>query len=551
MIAAGAMTRGRLAWAEGWSGEASVVQRRVTARMLGRCCFSVLAALALVGPADGRSPFDGTRDDVEPLPARQVIAAPSLPFVGVEAERPAALAVDDLLTRAQLEQDLDQFQDELEQRFAYLRANDADYLGAIAAIRQGAAYETPVGAFGVELRKVLGLFIDGHASVRFYLPRGYLPFRLEAIGSRFVAFWPDRSDFVSRRHPFITTIDGLSMEQWRSALDVIVQEGSLPFVNYMTLRYLEFITLARSLAGLADSQAIEVELESEDRSERITMMLEVSDQHPTVVEWPASQSGFLNGNIGYLRITGWDEEAAAEIQTWMPLFAGTDGLIVDIRHGLGGDRTVFHGLYPFFVTRNDPPRVANAAKYRLYSGFPYDHLAPRHMYRESWPGWTAAERAAIASFMTTFQPQWVVPEAEFSEWHFWVLSKALKPDAYDYQGRIVFLMDHKCGSGDDLVLSAVRGLDNVTLIGEASMGASGALVVTRLANSGLDLVLSSMASFQSTGLLYDGNGVEPEIPVEPVPEYYLVAGEDRVLSYALRFLTEPHRVRPRLRRVSE
>jgi hypothetical protein len=465
------------------------------------------------------------------------------------AEPSKAAAVAEYITREQLEEDLDQFQTELEERFAYLRYNEPDYRSAIQAIRENAGDGMSVSAFDIELTKVMGLFIDCHAIIAYgSRPEGYLPFRMEAIGNRIIAFWPDRRDFVSTSHPFITKIDGRSMHEWESALDVILPEGSPQYVTHGTLRWLEEIRYARLVTGSDDPDTIEIELESRDRSERVTVAMEISDDRPGVERWPASESGFLDGNIGYLRITGWDEDAFEEVAMWMPRFGGTRGLIVDIRNNYGGTRSVLRDLYPYFVSASDSPHVANAAKYRLYSGFGYNHLAGRNMYRESWNGWSSAERTAISEFMETFEPEWVVPESEFSDWHFWVLSKSLKPDAYDPPGQIVFLMDHKCASASDVILSAVKGVPNVTLIGESSMGASGARIITTLRNSGLDLYLSSMASFQNTGLLFDSNGVDPDFVIEPEPEYYLRNGPDKVLDAALRRFEYPHRSPRRLSR---
>ncbi len=46
----------------------------------------------------------------------------------------------------------------------------------------------------------------------------------------------------------------------------------------------------------------------------------------------------------------------------------------------------------------------------------------------------------------------------------------------------------------------------------------------------------SMASFQNTGRLFDGVGVEPDIYLDPVPEYYLLNGQDRVLERAIQII---------------
>lgn len=466
-----------------------------------------------------------------------VVSFVAFGFIGsgeTEGPRSELTDVAGFLSQTEVEEDLDQFQAELEGRYAYFRYNEPDYGSAIQAIRDMAGDGMSVDDLDVELSKVLALSIDGHGSVvGGSFPEGCLPFRIDRIGSRYIAFWPDRSNFISSSYPYITRIDGMSIDEWRAALSVIVAKGSPSYQTHYGLRYLEYIRFARSLAGVADLDEVEIELESRDGSQRVTAVLEIADDPPIVEDWPVSESRVLDGNIGYLRITRWLEDAFDEVATWMPRFAGTRGLIIDIRDNRGGTRSVLRELYPYFVSASDPPHVANAAKYRLYSEFSYDHLAGRDMYREDWIGWSPAERIAISEFMETFDPEWVVPESEFSDWHFWVLSKTSKPDAYDYQGQIIFLMNKLCWSASDVILSSVKGLPNVTLIGEPSVGGSGARIITTLRNSGLDLYMSSMVSFQNTGLLFETHGIQPDIYLEPRPEFFLQGGDDRVLRYAI------------------
>lgn len=529
MLTLGGLTRSR----DRSEGDCDLDRRTVIG------CFVALVALGPLGYEESGGAVDSRRSS----------RASYLFGLGPAVPTAKLAEVADYVTRAEIEEDLDQFQTELEERFAYLRYNEPDYRSAIQAIRDNAGEGMSVDAFDIELSKVLALFIDGHSGVVGGLfPDGYLPFRIERIGDRYIAFWPDRRDFVDPSFPYLTKVDGMSLDEWRVVLQVMVPKGSPSYTTYFTLRYLEYIRFARSLAGLDDPDVIEIELESKDGTGRVTTVFDMVSDPPRVETWPASESGFLEGNIGYLRIASWLEEAFDEVDTWMPQFAGTRGLIIDIRDNKGGTRSVLRQLYPYFVSASDPPHVANAARYRLYREFPYDYLAARNMYRENWVGWSPAERTAIAEFLGSFVPEWEVPESEFSDWHFWVLSKSTNPAAYDYHGPIIFLMDRKCWSASDVILSSVKGLPNVTLIGEPSVGASGARIITTLGNSGLDLYLSSMASFQNTGLLFETNGVAPDWLVEPRPEYYLRNGPDRTLAFALRFLEQPRRPVRRLSR---
>lgn len=439
-----------------------------------------------------------------------------------------------------IDEDLTQFQDELEQRFTYFAVNNPDYRSAIQAIRERAAGGMSLHDFRVELNKVIGLFIDGHGHVWGHpLPAGYLPFRLEPIGRRYVAFWPDRSDFVDPSFPYIERIDGKTIGGfWHRELRPGITRGSRSFVRYFVLRDLEHIQFARSMAGRERDRNVTIVLRSRDGKKRTSRTLRVAKERPTVEHWPSQGSHRMDGNIGYLRIDSWWTTAFSIVEQWMSRFHSTRGLIIDVRHNRGGTRRVLEDLYPFFVRASDPPRVANAAKYRLYSGFGTDHLTGRHMYRRDWTGWSDAESSSIDAFMETFVPEWTVPAQDFSDWHFWVLSKKTNPDVYSYGKPVIFLMDEKCLSASDVILSAVKGMPNVTLIGAPSSGASGAVIYTFLQNSGLEVGLSSMASFQRTGSLYDSRGVQPDVALDPDPEYYLEGGPDRVLEHAVRMIRE-------------
>ena len=332
--------------------------------------FFVLSVVALGLLLSAETPESVSDGDFENS-IHQPIDSPPL-FNGLDpvATRSRSKTAVVLLTQAEINEDLDQFQTELDGRYAYMRYNEPDYASAIQAIRDISGNGMSVDDFDIELTKVLALSIDGHGGVvGGYFPDGYLPFRIERIGSRFIAFWPDRRNFISSSYPFITMVDGMSIDEWRAALSVVVSKGSPSYQTHYGLRYLEYIGFARSIAGIDDPAVVEIELESRDGSRHVTAVLEIADEPPIVEDWPASESGFLHGNIAYLRITRWLEDAFDEVATWMPRFEGAKGLIIDIRDNRGGTRSVLRELYPYFVTASDPPHVANLAKYRLYSEY--------------------------------------------------------------------------------------------------------------------------------------------------------------------------------------
>jgi C-terminal processing protease CtpA/Prc len=158
------------------------------------------------------------------------------------------------------------------------------------------------------------------------------------------------------------------------------------------------------------------------------------------------------------------------------------------------------------------------------------------MYREDWSGWTAEERNAIARFRGMFTPEWAAPSGEFSELHYLVMSRRSNPDAFVYTRPVIVLVDENSFSATDIFVSAFKGWRNVTLMGAPSGGGSARVEPIVLPFSGLEVLLGSMVSYQRDGRMYDGNGVQPDVLVEPEAEYFLQGGRDNVLERALELI---------------
>ena len=94
------------------------------------------------------------------------------------------------------------------------------------------------------------------------------------------------------------------------------------------------------------------------------------------------------------------------------------------------------------------------------------------------------------------------------------------------------LQDGGCFSATDVFLGALKGWPRVTLMGEASGGGSGRARRYRLAHSGIEVRLSSMASFRPDGRLYDGAGIAPDVRVEATVAD-LLGRSDTVLDAAI------------------
>ena len=445
------------------------------------------------------------------------------------------------LPRAAATSALDVFQSALNDRWSYRHANRADFDSAIAALRNRIATDVSSDELGIELQKIIALGIDGHAGVSGYrLPQGgCLPFLIEAEGERFVAVNPERTAFLADGFPYLTRIDGKDVAAWCKAAAVLVPKGSPPYVRRRCLRLLLEIDYWRGVMGVPQRETFEVELAGADGAARTTLTLPVANTLTAYGVWPSGGSRLLEGNVGYLRLANMVAATSVpEIQRWLPKFRDTAGLIVDVRDNNGGDRDPLLLLYSYLAAPGDPPRVFTAAAYRLYTAYRENHLAEHHrMYRADASEWSPQERRAVAEFAERFKPQWELPKDQFSPWHYMALTRHDGAEVYHYDNPVIVLLNGKSFSATDIFLAGLKGMKNVLLLGSPSSGGSAFGQEIVLGGTNLRLRIGSMASFQADGKLFDGNGVLPDVRVEPVPEYY-VGGRDNVLEEAVRRIVQ-------------
>jgi Peptidase family S41 len=434
---------------------------------------------------------------------------------------------------------LDAFKTALDERWSYRHANGANFDAAIAKLRKKLAAGITQNELGIELQKIIALGIDGHSGVSgFSFPSGgRLPFLIEVTAQRFVAVEPQRKAFLAEGFPFITKIDGHEISQWCAAASVLVVKGSPQYIRHRSLNLLRELDYWRDMMKLPRRTTVEVELTDDAGTAKKSLTLPVAaSAHPYGV-WPSGGSRLLDANIGYLRLPNMRASTSVtEIKTWMPKFRDTVGLIVDVRDNNGGDRDALVSLYTYIAAPEDPPRVFNAAAYRLHAAHPSNHLAENHrMSPLNAAEWTPDQKEAVALFAKKFKPEWKLPRGQFSDWHYMVLTRLNEPDSFHYNKRVIVLMNGKSFSATDIFLAGLKGVKNVLLLGTPSSGGSAFTQEIVLGDTKLSLRIGSMASFQANGKLFDRNGIYPDVLVEPLPEYF-IGGRDSQLEEAVKLL---------------
>jgi len=443
-----------------------------------------------------------------------------------------------ILNPAALEDDLAEFQSELEARWAYVETNGVDLEAAVEGVRSRAGDDgISVQELGIELEKIIALFIDGHAGVRNAdYPGGYLPLLVSLSGDRLVAYREDRRSLVDPDHPYLIEIDGLPVEEWLRVAQVFHPVGSAQYRRRQGARMLRRLQFLRGEFQRPKAPTAEIGLSNHNGSSTAKLTVPISDDQPQYGTWPMRGSALIPGDIGYLRISAMRDWQVGEIDQWMNHFRDAKGLIVDVRGNGGGSRDALRALFPYLMGEDDRPWVMNVGKFRLHEDREPHHMTRRFMYPADSVHWTAAERESIEEFMVNWQPEWVPPATKFSDWHFMVMSRRINSRAYHFDKPMVILLDYSCFSATDIFVSAFKGWPNVTLVGTPSGGGSALSQTFELSKSHLQIRHASMASFQRSGRLHDGNGTEPDIRVEPVPEFFLKHGRDNQLETALQVL---------------
>jgi len=435
------------------------------------------------------------------------------------------------LSADQIGEDLAALKRHLESSYSYLTLRKHDYARAIDDAEKRLSGGASSEQFAVEVQRIIAGFGDGHSGVRElerYPPAGYTPFLIGEAGERTIAFREDRSGFLDDEYPFLTRIDGIELSRWIEAARAVVPQASPQFIRRETLRHLRMIGFLRQAMNLPARDAIAVELAAQDGRTR-TIELPVSRRKPIYGAWPRRTHRELPGQIGYLRLASMDDDAPflKDLRDAMQRFRDTRGLIIDVRGNGGGSRHALLALFPYVMSPDEPPVVANVAACRLTSGDdPHraeGYLADRFLFPAAYQRWTPEERRAIERFAAGFKPQWTPPAGGFSDWHYLLLKRVAAGGAtlYHYDRPVVILMNGDCFSATDIFLAAMKTRKNVTLLGTSSGGGSGRKRPYELAHSGIVVSLSSMASFRPDGTLYDGCGIEPDVVADAIPTDWL------------------------------
>ena len=453
-----------------------------------------------------------------------------------------------LLDRDEALEDLERLRWLIEHYYSYANRLDVDLDELFESCEDSLGKEVPVEELGVAIMKLLARFGDGHtrlAGSARVLGRGYLPAALAWCDGRLVALTPDGAGILDDDHPFLVSIDGVPIERCIDAVRRIAPAGSAQLVAEQTAARLAFLAFVRRELDLPERSTVLLELEDDrgasvEHELRLASRPAASRRYGLAAPRDVSSDGEREAPVGYLRLDRMDSGESFRHSLTEAMASNRDAKawILDVRGNGGGSREALIELLPYFMGEGDA-LVVNIAAYRLHEDDdPKDRdgfLANRFLYPAKWSGWNDAEKRAIGAIERKFRPGWTLPRRAFSDWHYQVISTERAKPPFRAEGPVVVLCDAGCFSATDIFLGGFELLPQVTLIGEPSSGGSGRTRTYPLPNSGLEVRLSSMASFRPDGRSYDGRGIEVDVEA-PVTLDDLAGEDDSVLGRAIEFL---------------
>lgn len=451
---------------------------------------------------------------------------------------------DRFISRAQARADLDVLSSTIDENSAYIWSSTFDYRKSLKQIASTLPEPVSVNGFASQINRFVRLFGDDHAQVidwDHYIPQGGVPFRIGKADARHFLYLPATGKFVDPDYPYVRSMDGVVIDEWmRVAGDIGQGPLSSQAARFgRALRVMPYIDHLRAEMGLPRGGPVTLEMVSDDgqRVKALQFPLQGSPGESSRPFGLPASSRMLESNIGYLRVgahTGdLAERLVQDIPKLMEDFRNTDALIIDARQSGGGKRAVLNALFPYVMPSNAAPYVFNVIKLRKSQVGPnqdpatlFDDSDKRFHYVDGH-GLAEVHAAAYRDFVSGFIPAWTPPADKFTGWYFMALSP--QQDKPFYGKPVYMLVDWGVGSAGDIFASAFKSWPGVTMVGTPTMGRSGQGRQYKLPASGIEVNISTMASFQKTGERYDTVGIQPDIALEPTPADW-IGKSDSVLE---------------------
>ncbi|MFD2823398.1 S41 family peptidase [Lacinutrix iliipiscaria] len=457
-------------------------------------------------------------------------------------------AQNQYLTKKQIEKDLAILDKILQKKSSYQGLNGFDYRKDFEDyLKQTDNKKMSQSDFGLFLSKTIGKIGDRHSYIKDYdFPETlYFPLAFAPYNEKVLVLDYDKANrkygFHNSQFPYLKSINNIPIEKILQKIRPHDQLAPKKSHLINAVRDLRDIETVFSILKMQLPNPLPIILENENGIEKELEITLVSDDDKGYL-WDEQfhkkdfyfyyddeklnnkkileQFFSINNNIGYVQIYSMLDKEESPVffellNDFMIKAKETDALIIDVRDNGGGSRDLINELAGYFVDP-DSVYVVNATKQRGVLPLNEDLKQRLHnRYLFSRDELDINEQKAVDKFMNSFEPMYKLDNIRFSEYHYYIFNgQKLSKDKYHYDKPIYILTNEKSFSATSVLVSTLKGLPNIKIVGVNTDGSSGNSERFELPNSELRGKISTMVSFQKNGKILDGIGTEPDIMIE-------------------------------------
>jgi len=457
-------------------------------------------------------------------------------------------AQNQYLTKKQIEKDLAILDEILQKKSSYQGLNGFDYRKDFDDyLEQIDNKKISQSDFGLFLSKTIGKIGDRHSYIKDYdLPETlYFPLSFAPYNEKVLVLDYDKANrkygLYNSQFPYLKSINNIPIE--KILQKIRPQDQLAPKKSYLinAVRDLRDIETVFSILKMELPNPLPITLENENGIEKELEITLVSDDDKGYL-WDEKfhkkdfyfyyddeklndkkileQFFYIKNNIGYVQIYSMLDKEESPVffellNDFMMNAKETDALIIDVRDNGGGSRDLINELAGYFVNPNSV-YVVNATKQRGVLPLDEDLKQRLHnRYLFSRDELDIKEQKAVDKFMSSFEPMYKLDNNKFSEYHYYIFNgQKLSKDKYHYNKPIYILTNEKSFSATSVLVSTLKELPNIKIVGVNTDGSSGNSERFELPNSELRGKISTMVSFQKNGKILDGIGTKPDIIIE-------------------------------------
>lgn len=473
----------------------------------------------------------------------------------------STLGFSQYLTKEKAIEDLKEFKNLLEKQSSYYQVSNFDfeksYIEVERKINQKDSIPTYFLAF--ELEKIISNIIDRHANIRmenfeeddYELLNLYLPFSVSSLGDNIVALSFNRTtkeyEYFDQAYPYLKEVYSINIK------DFLNNNAYTRKLSPKNAKQSDELKDLRDIGELYFKQGIttlkEIEITLTDGKTDKKLVLPLSNRRNWYFDIGSTSFNrdyrdfgrdenfelskldkWLTDSISYLAIPSmlsYEEmpNLEAYLKSTIEKYRESKAMIINIRGNGGGTREILNTLSGYFIQPEQSPWVANVAYVRSDQFLDEDisSMQSRFLFNYNSEKFSDEDRKAIDNFNKDYETEFKVDINKFSESYYMVLHSKQTINCPIY-----ILVNEECFSAASVFTSALKGLDNVKIVGITTNGSSGRSQKFYLKNSNIRVKLSTMLSFQRNGKTLDGNGTVPDIIIERDENQVLRKGDSQL-----------------------